>query len=74
MRDVVVRGHLGHSHHKMVEFSILGKVRKRVNKPCILDVQRVDCGLLRILIWSPLGNSLRSQGVEKAGHNFRRRS
>lgn len=64
--DVVVRGHLGHSHHKMIEFSILAEVRKGVNKTCALDVQRVDFGLLRRLVQKvPWETALRSQGVQE---------
>ncbi|TRZ07264.1 hypothetical protein HGM15179_019843 [Zosterops borbonicus] len=46
----VVRGCLGHSNHKMIEFSVLGEVRKGVNKTSTLDFWRMDFGLFRTLV------------------------
>ncbi|KAJ7422828.1 rna-directed dna polymerase from mobile element jockey-like [Pitangus sulphuratus] len=46
--DVVVTGHCGHSD-KMIEFLILGEVRKGFIKISSLDFWRADFGLLRRL-------------------------
>ncbi|RMC22044.1 hypothetical protein DUI87_02915 [Hirundo rustica rustica] len=48
--DVVVEGHLGHSDHEIVEFSIFGEVRRSINKTLILDFRSADFDLFRRLI------------------------
>ncbi|GAB0205541.1 hypothetical protein GRJ2_003019700 [Grus japonensis] len=48
--DVVVGGYLELSDHKMIEFSILGEVRKGVSKTTTMDFRRADFGLLRTLV------------------------
>ena len=41
---------LGQSDHKMVKFSVLGEVRKRVNKTATLVFWRADFELFRALV------------------------
>ena len=48
--DVTVVGRLGHSDHKMIEFLIIGEVRRGVSRTATLDLQRADFGLFRRLI------------------------
>ena len=48
--DVVVRGHLGPRDHEMIEFSILGEVKRVVSKTSSMDFQRADFGLFRTLV------------------------
>ena len=48
--DVMVGGHLGHSNHKMMTFSILGEVRRVLSRTAILDFQRAEFGLFRRLV------------------------
>jgi len=40
----------GHSDHKMMEFSILGEVRRGVSRTATLDFRRVDFALFRMLV------------------------
>ena len=40
--DVVVRSCLGQSDHEMVEFSILGEVRRGTSKTAVLDFRRAN--------------------------------
>ena len=64
--DVVVGGCLGLSDHDMIEFLILGEVRKRVSKTTTLDFRRADFGLLRSLVnrvpWEAV---LKGKGVQE---------
>ncbi|KAK4829461.1 hypothetical protein QYF61_004679 [Mycteria americana] len=56
--DVMVGGRLGHSDHKMIEFLVLGEVRRGVSRTATLDFRRADFGLFRRLVdKSPLGSS-----------------
>jgi len=48
--DVMAGGRLGHSYHKMIEFLILGEVRRGVSRTATLDFQRADFGLFRSLV------------------------
>jgi len=50
MGDVVVGGCLGLSNHEMIEFLILGKVRRRVSKITTMDSRRADFDLFRMLV------------------------
>ena len=52
--DVIVGGCPGHSDHQMIEFLILGEVRRGVRRSATLDFQRADFVLFRGLIDSPL--------------------
>lgn len=61
--DVADRNCLGDSTHKMTEFSILSKVRRRVSRTATLDFQSADFGLFRTLVgrvpWEiPLGTGV----------------
>lgn len=49
MGNVKVGGHLVHSDNKLVEFVILGKVRRGISRTATLGFQRADFGLLRRL-------------------------
>lgn len=44
--DVMVRGSLGHSNHKIIELLILGKVRREISRTVTL----ADCDLFRSLV------------------------
>ena len=48
--DVVVRSHLGLSDHEMIEFSVLGEVKRGASKTITMDFQRADFGLFRTLV------------------------
>jgi len=69
--DVMVRGHLGHSDHEMIEFSVPGEVRRGVSRAATLDLQRADFGLLRKpvdkVLWEAV---LQSKGVQKGWTSF----
>ena len=82
VRDVVVRSHLGHSNNKMIEFSILGELRRfgveeGVSKTATLDLRRADFKLFRTLSGRvPLEAVLKGKGVQEGwagtgtGHPF----
>ena len=57
----------GQSDHEIVEFSILGDVRRVTSKTAILNFQRADSDLFRMLIagvsWKLL---LKGKGVQEA--------
>ena len=60
--DVMVGGHLGHHNHEMIEFLILGEVKRGVSRTATLDFQRTVFGLFRRLVdKSPLGGSPEGQ-------------
>ena len=65
--DVKVENHLGQSDHDIVEFSILGNVRRVTSKTAILNFQRADFDLFRTLVaqvpWELL---LKDKGVQEA--------
>ena len=64
--DVVVGNCLGQSDHEMVEFSILGKVRKGISKNAVLDFWRADFELFRMLVGKvPWKVVLKSRGVQE---------
>ncbi|KAK4820506.1 hypothetical protein QYF61_000085 [Mycteria americana] len=48
--DVTVGGCLGHSDHKMIEFLILGEVRRGFSRTATLDFGRADSDLFRRLV------------------------
>lgn len=49
MGYVVISGHLGHSNHEIMEFSVLGEVRRGTSRTATLDLCQADFGLLRTL-------------------------
>ena len=58
---------LGQSNHEIVEFSILGDVRRVTSKTAILNFQRVDFDLFRTLVaWVPWESLLKGKGVQEA--------
>ena len=62
-----VGDHLGQSDHGIVEFSILGDVKRVTSKTTFLNFQRVDSDLFRVLVaraaWESL---LKGKGVQEA--------
>ena len=65
MGDVEVGGCLGQSDHNMVEFSILGGVRRGNSKTATLDFQRADFESFRRLVGGvPWGSVLERKGVQ----------
>ena len=61
-------GHcLGQSDHKIVEFTILGDVRRVTSKTTILNFQRADFDLFRTLVAGvPWESLLKGNGVQDA--------
>ncbi|KAK4820378.1 hypothetical protein QYF61_025454 [Mycteria americana] len=71
--DVTVGGHLGHSDHKMIDFLILGEVRREVSRTATLDFQRADFGLFRRLVDRvPLDAVLKGKGVQEGWTFFKK--
>ena len=57
---------LGHSNPEIVEFSILGDVRRVTSKTAMLNFQRADFDLFRTLVaWDPLELLLKGKGVQE---------
>ncbi|TRZ26643.1 hypothetical protein HGM15179_000414 [Zosterops borbonicus] len=62
--DVVVGGQLGHSDHGIIEFLIIGEIRRYINKTFTLDFRRVEFGLFKRLIQKvPWEAALKNKGV-----------
>ena len=62
--DVEVRGCLGQSDHDMVEFSILGGVRRGNSKIATLDFRRADFELFGTLVgMAPWESILKGKGL-----------
>ena len=60
------RSCLGQSDHEMVEFSILGEVRKGISKTAVLDFRRADFELFRTLVGRvPWEAVLKGRGVQE---------
>ncbi len=67
MGDVEVGGCLGQSDHKIVEFSILGNVRRVTSKTAVVNFQKVDFDLFRMLVAGvPWESLLKGKGVQEA--------
>ncbi|XP_048785457.1 uncharacterized protein LOC125685961 [Lagopus muta] len=65
--DVKVGDCLGQSDHEIVEFSILGDVRRVTTKTAILNLKRADFDLLRTLVARvPWESLLKGKGVQEA--------
>ena len=57
----------GQSDHEIVEFSILGDVRRVTSKTAILNFQRADSDLFRTLVARvPWESLLKNKGVQEA--------
>ena len=70
--DVEVGGCLGQNDHNMVEFSILGGVRRGNSKTTTLDFWRADFELFRRLVGGvPWGSVLESKGVQDVWSLFK---
>lgn len=61
MGDVMVRGHLGYSNHKIIELLILGEVRRRVSRAATLADSDLFRSLVDKLPWKAV---LKSKGVQ----------
>ena len=67
MGDVKAGDFLGQCDHEIVEFSTLGDVRRETSKTAILNFQRADFDLFRMLVAWVLGDSLlKGKGVQEA--------
>ncbi|KAK4806242.1 LOW QUALITY PROTEIN: hypothetical protein QYF61_013386 [Mycteria americana] len=70
--DVMVAGCLGHSDHEMIEFLILGELRRGVSRTAPLDFPRADFGLFRGLVdrvpWEAV---LKGKGVQEGWTFFK---
>jgi len=72
VRDVVVRGHLELSEHKMIEFSVHGQVKRGPSKITTMDFRRADFGLFRLLVDSvPRQRVLKGKGVQEGWTIFK---
>ncbi|KAK4807164.1 hypothetical protein QYF61_024284 [Mycteria americana] len=71
--DVMFGGRLGHSDHEMIEFLILGKVKRMVSRTATLDLRRADFGLFRGLVdrvpWEAV---LKGKGVQEGWTFFKK--
>ena len=71
--NVMVGGRLWYSDHEMIEFLILGKLRREVSRTTTLDFQRADFGLFRSLVdrvpWEAV---LKSKGVQEGWTFFKK--
>ena len=58
---------LGQSNHEIVEFSILGDVRRVTSKTAVVNFQKVDFDLFRMLVAGvPWESFLKGKGVQEA--------
>ncbi|TRZ13846.1 hypothetical protein HGM15179_013263 [Zosterops borbonicus] len=72
VEDVVVGGRLGQSDHEIIEFSIIGEVRRYTNKTFTLDFRRAVFGLFKILIQRvPWEEALKNKGVQESWALFK---
>ncbi|KAK4821440.1 hypothetical protein QYF61_020023 [Mycteria americana] len=70
---VMVGGRLGQSDHEMIDFSILGKVRRGVSRTATLDFWRADFGLFRKLADRvPWDVVLKGKGVQEGWAFFKK--
>ncbi|KAK4830236.1 hypothetical protein QYF61_009303 [Mycteria americana] len=64
--DVTVEGCLGHSDHEMIEYLILGVVRRGISRTATLDFWRANFGLFRSLVDRvPWETVLKGKGVQE---------
>lgn len=71
---MVVGGCLGRSDHEMLEFSILGEVRRGTNRASTMDFKGVDFGLFGRLTKSLGSQSQRAKESRKTGCASKRSS
>ena len=71
--DVVFGGRLGHNNYEMIEFLVLGEVRRGVSRTATLDFQRAEFGLFRSLVdrvpWEAV---LKGKGVQEGWTFFKK--
>jgi len=69
---VVAGGRLGLSDHEMIEFLILGKVKRRLSKTSTMDFRRADFGLFRMMAQRvPWERVLKGKGVQEGWTFFK---
>ncbi|GAB0203206.1 mitochondrial enolase superfamily member 1 [Grus japonensis] len=69
--DVKLKGSLGCSDHKMVEFKILRAARRAHSKLTTLDIRRADFGPFRDLLGRvPWDKALEGRGAQESQHGF----
>ena len=67
MGDVKAGNCLGQSDHETVEFSILGSVRRVTSKTAVVNFQKADFDLFRMLVSGvPWESLLKGKGVQEA--------
>ncbi|GAB0188391.1 hypothetical protein GRJ2_001304400 [Grus japonensis] len=73
--DVMVGGRLGPSDYEMIEFLILGEVRRGVSRTATLDFRRAGFGLFRTLVGRvPQEAVLRGKGVSEGWTFFKKKA
>ena len=71
--DVMVGGHIGHSDHEMIEFLILGEVRRGVSRTATLGFRRANFGLFgRLVDRVPREAVLRGKGFQEGWTFFKK--
>ncbi|PKU29698.1 adaptin ear-binding coat-associated protein 1 [Limosa lapponica baueri] len=69
---VMVGGRLGHSAHEMKEFSVLREARREASRTAIMDFQKADFGLFKILLDRvPWEAALKGKGVQEGWTFFK---
>jgi len=64
----MVEGHLGHSNHEIIKFSLLGKLRNVVSRTAVLNFWRTDFGLIDRV---PCEEVLEGKGVQEGWTFFK---
>jgi len=73
MGDMMVGSRLGHSDREMMEFSVLGEVRRGVSRTATVDSWRVDFDLFRTLVERvPWEAVLQGKGVQEGWTFFKK--
>ncbi len=69
----MIGGHLELSDHEMIEFSIIGEVRRGISKTTTMDFRRADFGLFRTLVERvPWETVLKGKGVQEGWTFFKK--
>ena len=72
MEDVRVGGHVGHSDHEMLDFSILVETQRGVSRTASLDFWRADFSLFRTMVERvPWKVVLESMGAQEGWEYFK---
>lgn len=71
--NIMVGGHLRHSNHKIMEFSVSGGVKRRVSRTVTLDFEQADFGVFWKLVdrisWEA---ALKGKGVQEGRTFFKK--